>query len=118
MKCSTPIARFAHLATSVLHSIHVAFPLLLGVSTQQKRTPPYLPQQVDGGVCRAPRAHVARERERRRRAREDPLRVEVAHVDLDGGVVLGRDELVGPRAVVGLVGWRESWQKRKKEEWG
>ena len=60
----------------------------------------YLPQQVHGGVGGAPGADVAGERERRRRAGEDALRVEVADVDLDGGVVLGGDELVGPRAGV------------------
>ena len=74
---------------------------------------PYLPQQVDGGVGGAPGADVARERERRRRAGVDALRVEVADVDLDGGVVLGGDELVGPRAGDVVEGWSSGFVRKR-----
>ena len=85
----------------------------LSQASQDLNLRSYLPQQVDRGVGGAPGAHVAGERERRRRAGEDPLGVEVADVDLDGGVVLGRDELVGPRA--GWLVWGGSWRERGSE---
>lgn len=105
---------------SALHASDSAFPHRQENTASHPPPSPYLPQQVDGGVGGAPRADVARERERRRRAGEDALRVEVADVDLDGGVVLGGDELVGPRAGVvlrvGIEGEERGWEDDDGEQ--
>lgn len=80
------------------------------------------PHDVDGGVGLAIGAHFAREREGGELARVDARLVQVSEVDLHGGVVLRRDQLVGPGAVCcwggdegeGVSAGREGRRRRRR----